>query len=62
MIGNFADAKVRSGLPATELWGVSQRDRSKPRNRGDKARARRRAKRAARVAGVALKKFLRGRS
>jgi hypothetical protein len=52
---------VSSGVPPSELWGVATRDASKPRRkRGDKARARRRAKQAAKRMGVTLKSYLRG--
>jgi hypothetical protein len=51
---------VASGLHPNELWGVAQRDRSRPRrNRSAAARARRRAKRAAARQGVTLKSYLR---
>jgi len=44
----------------SELWGVAARDMSKPRRkRGEQARARRRAKRAAKLKGVTLKAYLR---
>lgn len=52
---------VSIGMPPNELWGVAMRDMSKPRRkRGDKARARRRAKQAAKRQGVTLKSYLRG--
>lgn len=52
---------VSVGIPPNELWGVAMRDMSKPRrNRGEKARARRRAKQAAKRMGVTLKSYLRG--
>lgn len=48
------------GLDPRELWGIAQRDHAKPRKRlGEAARARRRAKRAAKAAGVPLKAWLR---
>lgn len=48
------------GSHPNELWGVAARDMWKPtRKRGDKARARRRAKRAAKRQGVTLKSYLR---
>lgn len=48
------------GTHPSELWGVAARDMSKPRRkRSDKARARRRAKRAAKGQGVTLKSYLR---
>lgn len=52
--------EIGTGLHPNELWGVAARDMSKPRRkRGDKARARRRAKRAAKRQGVTLKSYLR---
>lgn len=50
------------GIPAAELYGVAGRDRSKPRKRGDKAAARRRAKQAAKRAGMPLKAYLRSKA
>jgi hypothetical protein len=48
------------GLPSVELWGVAQRDLSRPRRtRSDGARARRRARAAAKKQGVPLKAHLR---
>ena len=50
---------IGGGVPASELWGVAQRDLSKPRrHRGAKACARQRAKQAARRKGVPLKAYL----
>ena len=63
MIGLFADPRQRLGLPPEELWGVAQRDLCPPKHgtvrRGEKARARRRAKRAAASRRQALKAYLR---
>jgi hypothetical protein len=50
---------VSAGMPPNELWGVSERDRRVPRQRGSAARARRRAKALARSRGVTLKAYLR---
>ena len=48
------------GLPANELWGVATCDRGKrERKRGEAARARRRAKKKAKVMGLTLKAWLR---
>ena len=47
------------GMSPDELWGVAQRDHGKPRrHRGASAAARRRAKKAAKRAGVPLKLWL----
>jgi hypothetical protein len=52
--------QVSTGAHPSELWGTAPRDMSKPRrHRGDKARARRRAKRAAKRGNVPLKAYLR---
>lgn len=61
----FSDPRgaLGTGLPPEELWGVAERDLGKPRRRrGEAARVRRRAKRAAAKAGVTLKSFLRSRA
>lgn len=48
------------GTPPSELWGVAGRDmKTATRKRGDKARARRRAKRAAKLKNMPLKAYLR---
>lgn len=52
--------RVKDGLPPDELWGVAPRDMSQPRRkRGEAARKRRRAKKAAKKMGVTLKSYLR---
>ena len=60
----FSDGRsgvLGMGLPPDELWGVAQRDMSKPRRvRGVSASARRRARRAAKKKGVTLRSYLRG--
>ena len=58
----FSDPRgaLGMGLPREELWGVAESDLGKPRRRrGEAARARRRAKRAAAKAAVTLKAYLR---
>lgn len=50
------------GLPAAELYGVAGRDRKAPRKRSPEAAARRRAKQAAKRAGMPLKAFLRAQA
>jgi hypothetical protein len=61
--GRFSslDGKTTSeGMNPNELWGVAQRDLGKPRRkRSAEAVARRRAKKAAKRAKVALKAWLR---
>jgi hypothetical protein len=56
----LGDSKFTSeGMPPSELWGVAQRDHGKPRRkRSMSAAARRRARKAAKRAGVSLKLWL----
>jgi hypothetical protein len=56
---SFARSSRVTGLPPVELWGVAS-GRPRQRARGEAARARRRAKRAAKKRGVTLKSYLRG--
>jgi hypothetical protein len=55
---SFGRSRIESGLPPSELWGVSSGPRA-PRVRSEAARARRRAKKAAKKAGLTLKAYLR---
>jgi len=52
-------SRFHIGLPASELWGVQQRDPKATRKRGDAAKARRKAKRLAKRMGVRFKFYLR---